>query len=641
MESPDDSLLRGLACAAIEPGLRALLLLDCGPRAFPGIIDAAEALLRIVVSEPVERVTLSAGTSEEDDLWMDLRLEASGNGRPHLTPRLGRLASAPESQTLKLVTIPDLPGLGLAAQRACIALMDALVGVLARHGFHLAWPANYYWIAACPRARIGELPVHLLERFVLRLTPRAPDGSTGTDRVTALGRQLREASSLPPSQPLGEWPKRVSAGAKQNTQVQDQAVVAATEWVSGPRRELALARLARGLARLEGSGTCEAKHIAAAGRLLGLQDPRAARAGEQQPGPPAKPLFIPSERPSAQAGASGASSTPAISRPDASSSPGAGESPEKPVEPDTTSGLAARVAGPVAAAGDPFPEDKATPARELGSLRLPARDSGITGAPRGEVAGTQRALSTTDIAWVSTLLEAARFQVLRRGWLRKQGSGRGGGLILTPGDLRSWRRVPPAEQALIVVLDLTCLAGTQWEAGLVPHLQWAYVERAPVTLIQVGVAGPNEEDQLRANRIQGRNLLAPQVRAGFMARPGAATPLAHGLEMAAQAARHQLEHGRNRARHVRVVVVTDGRGNVPLQASLEGRVDSPVGSRGAEDALVAAGHLGELEQAEKFLLHPLADGELEAPGGWPGKLSAAMRTTPGALKPRQEGAPLR
>ena len=135
-------------------------------------------------------------------------------------------------------------------------------------------------------------------------------------------------------------------------------------------------------------------------------------------------------------------------------------------------------------------------------------------------------------------------------------------------DLRSYRRAPAAEQLFVVVLDYTSLEDCDWQAALLPHLSWAYVERAAACLVQVGSA--NARNQFRADPVAARNLLSPSFGAALEEQHGAATPLAHGLELAGRAIRAGLEHGRGRAQRARLVVLTDGRGNVRLEASHAG-----------------------------------------------------------------------
>jgi Mg-chelatase subunit ChlD len=64
--------------------------------------------------------------------------------------------------------------------------------------------------------------------------------------------------------------------------------------------------------------------------------------------------------------------------------------------------------------------------------------------------------------------------------------------------------------------------------------------------------------------------------------------LAHGLDLALKTLRHALQHGKNTVQKAVLVVVSDGRGNVPLEASHVGKIKLPVGKKGVEDALEVA-----------------------------------------------------
>jgi magnesium chelatase subunit D len=109
---------------------------------------------------------------------------------------------------------------------------------------------------------------------------------------------------------------------------------------------------------------------------------------------------------------------------------------------------------------------------------------------------------------------------------------------------------------------------------------------------------------LQADRILARNLLVPQLDAALDDGPGFATPLAHGLDLALHTLLHALQHGRGSIDRARLVVLTDGRGNVPLDASRRNQVSNPVGREGIEDGLAAAGRLARLDRIDSFFLDP-------------------------------------
>ena len=100
-----------------------------------------------------------------------------------------------------------------------------------------------------------------------------------------------------------------------------------------------------------------------------------------------------------------------------------------------------------------------------------------------------------------------------------------------------------------------------------------------------------------------RSLLTPSIAETLEPQPGRATPLAHGLEMAFQTIQ-QGQHGRAFIQHTRLVIITDGRGNVPLESSLRGQVKVPVSREGIEDTLRTAAQFKGMRRIEAILLDP-------------------------------------
>jgi magnesium chelatase subunit D len=243
---------------------------------------------------------------------------------------------------------------------------------------------------------------------------------------------------------------------------------------------------------------------------------------------------------------------------------------------------------------NPYPEDQTPTEREAASLRMPPRRFRAATVGHGTIVGVEPATIPQDIAWVSTLLEAAKYQAFRR-------QGDESRLILRSADLRRYRRAAVPEQMLMLVLDYTCLRDCQWQAALLPYLQWAYVERATVCLVQVGAAG----QELQAEKVSAQSVLVPRIRMGLERGGGRSTPLAHGLDLALQTLRHALQHGRSAVQEAVLVVVSDGRGNVPLTASrMNQKPTQPVKRQGIEDALDVAGQIRSLKSVEAVVLNP-------------------------------------
>ncbi|MBW4599257.1 MAG: hypothetical protein KME29_06490 [Calothrix sp. FI2-JRJ7] len=124
----DDSFTQCLACAAITPGLQNVLLFDTSLETLriSGLVIAQ--MLEAVTDNSVPKITLSTFETEED-LWGSLGInnesqEYSFNWKPGL---LGNDAKP------RLVIIPDLTKLSLAAMRACVVMMGGKVAHLELH----------------------------------------------------------------------------------------------------------------------------------------------------------------------------------------------------------------------------------------------------------------------------------------------------------------------------------------------------------------------------------------------------------------------------------------------------------------------------------------------------------------------------
>ncbi|MDE5113916.1 MAG: hypothetical protein O4803_06490, partial [Trichodesmium sp. St15_bin1_1] len=264
---------------------------------------------------------------------------------------------------------------------------------------------------------------------------------------------------------------------------------------------------------------------------------------------------------------------------------------------------------------NPYIEDIAPLEREIDSLKLPTHRSQSKTIYRGTIIGVEKTTNAHDLAIVRTLLEAAKFHKIRQ---KNQGNN-DHKLKILPSDLYRYRRASVAEQMFMLLLDYTCLEYCQWEEKLLPYFSWAYSQRASVGLIQVGIA-PNSivldnnqsnvtinPAELRAKKISGQNILVPTIAMGLdleKTKKGKATPLAHGLDLALKTLRHALQHGKNTVQKAVLVVVSDGRGNVPLEASHVGKIKLPVGKKGVEDALEVAEKISNLANLETIFLNP-------------------------------------
>jgi magnesium chelatase subunit D len=591
------TLERLLECASLQEELGSVVLYNATPELLEQVAEAWRGHLA-ALGVAARRVQLGPWTSEED-LW--------GQGAAVLEAwqRSGLL----DSREPRLVVIPDLTLLSLAALRACVSWMGSEAVAIERTGQSHRFQPHCYWLAGCMLEEVGQVSPHLLDRFALRVrAPAAPRNDT-----EELLRALESApSTLPRSEPARPGPEaaRLMDAARVEVQMTDEARAAVLQRFppmagAGHRGLLTLGRMACALARFDEKARAtpgapaevRAEHVQQAALLLQL--PGAAQGPAQAPKAPKEPIAAPEARVDA----------PLAPKTEAPSPQASGQS--LPVSPPEASGVGVTVApvqvsppeSQTAALLAPLEVERTTPVqREHAPLRLPSFQGGLSVKGRGPVLGVQPATDMQDLAIVSTLLAAAPYQRFRR----RQSGARGKGLLLMRSDLRSYRRAPVPEHLLTLVLDFTS-APKGWQQALAPYLAEAYVERARVCVIQVGARsdeGANGEGELRARRVLARNLLVPAVARALEAEPGRATPLADGLDLALSTLRRSLRVGRGAAHHAWLIVVTDGRGNVPLEVSRTGVLQPLVGRRGVEDALRVAAQLRGMRQVTSVVLKP-------------------------------------
>lgn len=594
-----DPLARAFACAAVTPGLRSVLLFDCPGPDFRTRADAFAGLLRAATGRAVRPVYLGFADSD-DRLWGDHLPDG-----PRLRWRPGSLGPDPTDPALRLVLLPDLARLPLPAARACVALVGAGVAHVERHGHSACWRPDLAWLAACPRAAVGQVSPHLLDRFALRLQAAAPAAGVG-ERVAALAGCLAAGPPAGAAWPEGLLAAALAAGPRWRAGVLAGLLASyyPPDAAPGMRRPVALARLAHALARLDGAPAVTADHVKEGAALLGLaaSSAPAARPGNQEKsGDRPTPPDPPEDRDDEDTGERAADDNPTADGP-------------------VAAGVADLLPATPGVLAPPHPEDTAPVEREAGSLRFPPRTGRGRSVPRGPVVGVTRTLEWRDPAVTATLREAAKFRAFRGGPTAP--------LTVRGTDWRRYRRAPVPETLFVLVLDHTALRdpNLDWEGVLIPHLHAAYVDRARVCVVQVGHGGSPSE--FRAVAVAARNLLTPAVAAALDSRPGTATPLAHGLDLARQALHRGLRRGREHAAGATLVVLTDGRGNVPLEASLSGQAPTgKVGRAGVEDALRIAREVAGLgPRVRSVVLRPrpgLADELARA-------LGAAVEEVPAA-----------
>lgn len=586
-----NSFWQGLAAAALEPGLRQVLLFDADSATLETAVSSLQQLLAITTEQQIQIIQLG-GLVQEDDLWGSYIPSSTTNDAIGLSVvwQDGLLTQNRNDDNWLLVVIPDLTRLSLSASRACITLMDAPVAHLERYTQKADWQPRICWLAACPQDNVGRISSHLLDRFTLRLsTPPLPPTSSATAILEWLDEAETTTVSFAANADLPDkWRKKVTIQRPLPTLLPEaiQQVLSYSDGLmhQGLRRELALARLGRAMARLAEETAVTPHHIDEAADLIGLLFPQPTK----EPDKP-KPQQSDPELPQPQIEPQ--SDIPfedeVISETDAPDS----SEPSTIIESDES-----EIFPPTPMLGEPYPEDKASVDRELFALQLPLRHQQAANIEHGSIIGIQSADSLQDLALIPTFLEAALYQKIRRHPHKENG------FILSPTDLRRHRRLPQPDKMLLLLLDYTSLRDCEWQQALIPHLHWAYVNRASITIVQVGAS--DTENELRAQKVAARSLLTPRIAEALEAQPGRATPLAHGLEMAYQVIQKAQEHGRSHIQETQFVIITDGRGNVPLAASASGQVKMPVNREGIEDALQAASHFHDLKHIWITLLDP-------------------------------------
>jgi len=113
-----ERLIRALACAAITPGLRSVLLFDAPPFWLEAIAGLLGQMLEAALGHPPVRRELGA-VEDEDALWGRYGFSGAQQGQS-LVWWPGPFEPAPEERAPRLVVIPDLTRLGMAATRAAV-----------------------------------------------------------------------------------------------------------------------------------------------------------------------------------------------------------------------------------------------------------------------------------------------------------------------------------------------------------------------------------------------------------------------------------------------------------------------------------------------------------------------------------------
>jgi magnesium chelatase subunit D len=575
-----------LACSALDQQLAGLLFLDLDPAL---IYPLARWLADLLGEGPRDRpqlIPIGPGTAEEQ-LWERIapdRAEHPEDLGVRWVP--GPLAGYERSAGIAppgIVVVSDLARVGLPAARAAVTLLDAEVAHLERSGVARMWHPMDRWLAALRRQDVGRVSAHLLDRFAVRV-------DAGDLRLPGGGGPIL-------AEPDPAWRQAVLAvrrGADLpalSADAADQVVARVPPRTPGARRSLALARLARALAALAGEPEVRSAHVHNAAQLIGLNSRQTRRSPAGKSGP-----------------ARSAQGPARVDEENGQVSAIRGDDPS-PLETKAVDDLQAWADDSL---DGPYPEDVAKPQRDVTPLRI-GWQRALTGPPRGAPIGTQRTLDKRDIAVTATLLNAAPQQRLRCPRHYQEHHR----LHVRPQDLLSYRRAPRPGHLLILLLDHTCRAKDwNWYVPLAPYLRWAYVNRALVGVVQMGAAADDVTKELRATQFRSRSVLDPKVAKCLEDPPArASTPLAHGLTLAAGMLRHDTQQAGALVGEAFLVVVTDGRANVPLAASQAALPPAlPVGGSAVADAEAAARKIGALRRVSSAVIYPgpVSNGHLAA-----------------------------
>ena len=593
----NSTLMTSLTCATLNPGLRNILVLDAPHAGLQQLANILTELLQAISDQPVRQYQLSAFESD-DDVWGRLSIPWSRTGHGE-TPTHRLFSAERNTQEWQLITIPDLTALSLVAARSVTVLVGAEVVHLERNGLSACWRPQQFWLANCRSDAVGKLSPHMLDRFSLRLSWQEIAPLDGDDDETAIANLLAHVPHEP-LQAQTTLPSAFLQSAKQAMARQVKLSRTALAHVLNylptenyyPRREIALVRFALALAQLSGDPTLASEHIDRAAQILGFPK----RRGQPKHSPQIEDVPLPPDD-------------------DGEEEPGL----PVPMPTTPTTELLQEMMQPRTAripetihtnfidsgtiCSQPYPEDQAPLEREEAALKLPPQHYSPSRSARGTIIGTQECDTFYDLALVSTILAALRCQKMRQQYYLLKHQQTFPGLLIERMDLRRYRRSQPCEQLLLLLLDYTCIReNSNWEATLIPYLHAAYIARAAVTIIKVGAKDAIQP--LRAAVVSAKNILVPRIGLALEASAGQATPLAHGLSLALEQLQRVLQHGRNTAHLVTFVVISDGRGNVPLAASLRGGSDRIITREGIDDALREAHKIRSLKQVETFVLNP-------------------------------------
>jgi magnesium chelatase subunit D len=600
------SLIDLLSCVVVEPRLGGVLFLDADAGAVLSIAEALTVVLSAARRRPHRTLVLDASFDDES-LWSGWAL-AKRDSAITVVPRPGALVETPEG-AIPVVVVPDVAVASIVTRTAAMVAAGADVVHVERAGQGLRWAPEACWLAAGRSDDLLSISPHLLDRFPVRWTGRLPRDRTA-DLVKALEPALKAASTAPFfSADALEMVAQIQSGPDALPPFVQAGDRERPIRPAGMRRYLVAGRAARAICGLRGGTEVRPSDVGAALELLGLKSASGAAPQPEDAEDRDEPLKIPA----------------AAGSPDLTAHPAATPQAAQP------RAIRVQVSQPVGTAAERatleqprYPEDDPRALSEPQSLRdfgHPRRSGHVVGA---RVGGYTAASDLRDLAIVPTFLRAA----LRR--LLPLSDGRPRPLQIFPEDLRCARRGSRPDAALVLVLDHT-VRGGDWHAALAGQIQWAYQGRAAVTVIEFGHA--DMRDELRPERYRCTTVVDPRIEAIFNRAPGRATPLAAAIDLAAEELSRMRLRTHPPFREIRLVLATDGRGNVPFEAMPPGQI---VRREGIDDALDRARGSRIFRDVQTIVVAPRLYQHAELPG----ELAAALGGQVATIAPvLPEGGP--
>lgn len=581
------AMTRALILAAVHPGLGGVLIRgskgaakSTAVRALAAILPAVEvyegdpfsrepgsedvpgwpvAEGARVVRRPAAIVDLPVGATD-DRVVGSLNLEAAlGSGRRKFEP--GLLARGHRG----LLYIDEVNLLG---DHLVDLLLDAsAMGVnhVEREGIAFRHPSRFVLVGTM-NPEEGDLRPQLLDRFGLAVEADAMDDPK--QRAEVVRRRL--AFERDPLGFLAFWAEsdrregeRIARAQRllPSVVVPDSVLDAictlcVREGAEGLRADLTIHKAASALAAYEGRSEVTPGDVEAVAELA-LAHRRTKPRGSPPPHPPVlddppggdpkpspeRPRFSSGGERSRDEARSSAESD--ASRPGSGEAAGAGPSRDES-EPSQSVAADEPVAPP------PWTPHAAPRRRRSGAGRSGKRIAADRHGPQvGAAAPTGPA---SDPAIAATLRASAP-------WQRDRGRSEGGPLIVRPGDLRVKVRKGPARHLVVFCVDASRSMGARermgrTKAAVLSLLVDSYRKRDRVGLIAFGKGGarlvlpPTRSVRVAASRLDGLAV-------------GGATPLASGLDLAAKLV--ASERARDPGIAPLIVLLTDGRGNLPLR----------------------------------------------------------------------------